>query len=72
MPTYQYRCEHCGQLCEFFQSINDSPKKICPACRRAALKKLIGPGAGVIFKGPGFYATDYRSKEYKEKAKKEK
>lgn len=72
MPTYQYLCENCGYEFEQFQSITARPLNKCPQCGKSKLKRLIGTGAGVIFKGPGFYETDYRSKSYKEAEKKEK
>ena len=65
MPTYDYRCENCGHELELFQSISESPKRKCPACSRLKLRRLIGTGAGIIFKGSGFYETDYRSKSWK-------
>jgi putative FmdB family regulatory protein len=68
MPTYDYECTQCGHVFEKFQSITDEPEKICPECG-GPVKRRIGTGAGIIFKGGGFYSTDYRSKEYKEKAK---
>src|SRR5881397_1405817 len=78
MPTYEYLCEKCKHQFEKFQSIKDKPLKVCPEdlCRlskwgKGKLKKLIGAGAGLIFKGSGFYTTDYRSEKYKEAAKKE-
>jgi putative FmdB family regulatory protein len=71
MPTYDYECRACGKTFEVFQSIAEAPKKKCPACGKAKLQRLIGPGAGFIFKGSGFYITDYRSADYKEKAKAE-
>jgi len=71
MPTYEYECEACGKSCEEFQGIKDPPLKVCPHCREPRLRRLVGVGAGFLFKGSGFYITDYRSKEYKEKAKKE-
>lgn len=78
MPTYEYRCEKCGQTFDAFQSMKDAPYKVCPkeACRQpewgqGSVKRLLGTGAGVIFKGSGFYTTDYRSQGYKEAAKKE-
>ena len=71
MPTYDYECRACGKSFEFFQSIAEAPKKKCPACGKQKLQRLIGPGAGFIFKGSGFYITDYRSSDYKEKAKAE-
>lgn len=72
MPTYEYECQKCGLVFEQFQSIKDEPLRKCvtPDCK-GKVKRLIGTGAGIIFKGSGFYETDYRSKEYKEKAKKE-
>ena len=72
MPTYQYRCQECGDTFEFLQSFSDSPKRKCPACGRHRLKKLISGGAGLIFKGSGFYITDYRSADYDKAAKADK
>lgn len=71
MPTYEYECQSCKQKLEVFQSMTAKHLKKCDKCG-GALRRLIGAGAGIIFKGSGFYATDYRSSEYKEKAKKEK
>ncbi len=71
MPTYEYECTKCGHRFERFQSMNDEPLKKCPECR-CKVKRLIGTGAGIIFKGSGFYQTDYRSKDYHEAAKKDK
>ena len=71
MPTYEYKCEACGHKYERFQSITAEPIKQCPACKKNKAKRLIGTGAGLIFKGSGFYITDYRSEGYKEKAKAE-
>ena len=71
MPTYDYECKACGKTLEVFQPISEAPKKKCPACGKSKLERLIGPGAGFIFKGSGFYITDYRSQDYKEKAKAE-
>ena len=71
MPTYEYECTSCGHKFECFQSIMDKPKKRCPKCRRK-VKRLISGGGGFLFRGNGFYTTDYRSKDYKEKAKAEK
>lgn len=72
MPTYEYRCRECGESFEFLQKFSDSPKRKCPACGRHRLKKLISGGAGFIFKGSGFYITDYRSPEYDKAAKADK
>jgi len=72
MPTYQYLCKNCGFEFEKFQSITARPLRKCPKCGKAHVKRLIGTGAGVIFKGSGFYQTDYRSEGYKEAEKKEK
>ena len=69
MPTYDYECGVCGHTCEVFQSVTDPRKRKCPECGKHGLKRLIGAGAGVIFKGAGFYQTDYRSDAYKAKAK---
>ncbi|UCE49391.1 MAG: zinc ribbon domain-containing protein [Phycisphaerales bacterium] len=71
MPTYDYECESCGYRFEQFQSITAKPTKKCPECGELKLQRLIGAGAGVIFKGSGFYQTDYRSESYKEAQKKE-
>ncbi len=62
MPTYEYACSKCGHHFEKFQSMRDEPLKKCPKCHKAALKRLIGGGAGLIFKGSGFYITDYKNK----------
>ncbi len=59
MPTYEYECQRCKNHFEIFQSITKKPLKTCPKCK-GKLKRLIGAGAGIIFKGSGFYATDYR------------
>jgi putative FmdB family regulatory protein len=72
MPTYEYKCSHCDHLMEVFQSITASPKKKCSECGKLKLQRLIGTGAGVIFKGTGFYETDYRSDSYKKAAESEK
>ena len=71
MPTYDYECADCGHKFEKFQSITAQPIKECPACGKKTAKRLIGIGAGVIFKGGGFYETDYRSDSYSKDAKKE-
>ncbi|MBI2516822.1 MAG: zinc ribbon domain-containing protein [Opitutae bacterium] len=62
MPTYEYACTKCGHELEAFQSMKDAPLKKCPACGRPALRRKIGSGAGLIFKGSGFYITDYKQK----------
>ncbi len=69
MPTYDYRCNACGHEFEEFQSITAPVMKKCPECNRLKLERLIGTGAAVMFKGGGFYETDYRSESYKEAAK---
>ena len=71
MPTYDYRCDACGHTFEEFQSFSEEPLKKCPACAKKKLVRLFGTGAGVIFKGAGFYQTDYRSESYKQAAKAE-
>ena len=71
MPTYAYVCGKCNHQFDAFQSITAKPLRECPACGQAALKRLIGTGAGIIFKGSGFYCTDYRSDSYKNAAKTE-
>jgi putative FmdB family regulatory protein len=78
MPTYEYACEKCGRNFEFFQSMKDKPLTVCPkeVCGgkrwgKGKVKRLLGTGAGLIFKGSGFYITDYRSDGYKAAAKKE-
>jgi putative FmdB family regulatory protein len=72
MPTYDYRCNACGHEFEEFQSIKADALKTCPKCQKEALERLIGPGAALIFKGSGFYLTDYRSEGYRKAAKAEK
>jgi len=71
MPTYDYKCQDCGYDFEKFQSINARKLTKCPRCG-GKVKRLIGTGAGIIFKGSGFYETDYRSKNYKDGKKREK
>jgi putative FmdB family regulatory protein len=70
MPTYEYECLKCGHRFELFQSITEEPRKRCPVCR-GKVRRLLGAGAGMIFKGSGFYSTDYRSSSYKDQKKKE-
>src|SRR5687767_13085140 len=72
MPTYDYRCNDCGHEFEEFQSIKADALKTCPKCQKETLERLIGPGAALIFKGSGFYLTDYRSEGYRKSAKAEK
>ena len=72
MPTYDYECEACGYKAEIFQGINDPVKKKCPECGKNKLKRLFGTGAAIVFKGSGFYQTDYRSEGYKKAAEADK
>jgi putative FmdB family regulatory protein len=62
MPTYDYVCPKCGHEFEQFQPMSDAPLKRCPKCKKLGLKRLVGAGAGLIFKGTGFYITDYKNK----------
>jgi putative FmdB family regulatory protein len=71
MPTYEYRCEACGHDFEQFQSITAAPIKKCPQCGKNKVKRLLGTGAGLIFKGSGFYITDYRPESYTKAARAE-
>ena len=68
MPTYDYVCDACGHKFELFQSINDPVQRKCPKCKKLKLRRLFGTGAAVMFKGSGFYQTDYRSDSYKKAA----
>lgn len=70
MPTYEYRCQDCGHQFDQFQRMSDDPLRECPVCQ-GVIKRLIGKGAGLIFKGSGFYQTDYRSQNYQREAAKE-
>jgi putative FmdB family regulatory protein len=72
MPTYDYECKSCEHTFELFQSINEPIKKKCPRCKRNSLRRLFGTGAALLFKGSGFYQTDYRSESYKKGAEAEK
>ncbi len=71
MPTYEYECGACGHRFEKYQSMTEKAIKKCPKCGKAKSERVISGGAGVLFKGSGFYQTDYRSKSYKESAKKD-
>lgn len=64
MPTYDYQCDACDHLFELYQGINDPKKRKCPECGKLKLRRLLGTGAAVVFKGSGFYQTDYRSESY--------
>lgn len=68
MPTYEYVCPKCQHAFETFQSMSDAPLTQCPKCKKRGLKRLIGGGAGLIFKGTGFYITDYKNKKTPEKS----
>jgi putative FmdB family regulatory protein len=65
MPTYDYECDGCGHRFELFHAISEEPKKKCPQCKKSRLRRLFGTGAALMFKGSGFYQTDYRSESYK-------
>jgi putative FmdB family regulatory protein len=69
MPTYDYVCDACGHSFDEFQSFKDEPLKKCPSCGKNKLRRLFGTGAAILFKGSGFYETDYRSESYKSAAK---
>ena len=68
MPTYDYVCDACGHKFELFQSMSDEVQRRCPKCKKLKLRRLFGTGAAVMFKGSGFYQTDYRSDSYKKAA----
>ncbi len=72
MPTYDYICDGCKHEFEAFESIKSQPQTDCPECKEPKLRRKIGPGAAILFKGSGFYQTDYRSESYKSAAKAEK
>jgi putative FmdB family regulatory protein len=72
MPTYDYVCDSCGHEFEEFQSISEPVLRKCPECKKQKLRRLFGTGAAVVFKGSGFYQTDYRSESYKSGAEKDK
>ncbi len=69
MPTYEYQCEACDHNFDEFQSMSEAPLTKCPQCKKPKLRRLFGTGAAVLFKGSGFYETDYRSESYKQAAK---
>ncbi len=68
MPTYDYECNECGHTFELFQTFSEPVKRKCPECGRLKLRRLFGTGAALLFKGSGFYQTDYRSESYKKAA----
>jgi putative FmdB family regulatory protein len=68
VPTYDYECDACGHTEEIFQGINDPILTKCPACKKKKYRRLFGAGAAIVFKGSGFYQTDYRSEGYKKAA----
>ena len=68
MPTYDYVCRNCDHKWELFQSIKANPVRKCPGCGKLKAKRVIGAGAGILFKGSGFYQTDYRSDAYRKAA----
>lgn len=72
MPTYDYQCDACGHTYELFQGINDPVVKKCPECGKNKLRRLFGTGAAIVFKGSGFYQTDYRSEGYRKAAEADK
>ncbi len=72
MPTYDYECDACSHNFELFQGINDPVQKKCPQCGKQKLRRLFGTGGAIVFKGSGFYQTDYRSDSYKKAAKADK
>ena len=72
MPTYDYHCDACGHDWELFQQMTADPVKKCPECGKRKARRLIGAGAGIVFKGGGFYETDYRSSSYKKGAEADK
>ena len=71
MPTYDYVCDACEHEFELFQSITEKNKRKCPECGRLKLRRLFGTGAAIVFKGSGFYQTDYRSESYRKGAEAE-
>lgn len=71
MPTYDFRCRACGHCFEAMQSMKDKPLEICPKCGKPEVERLISAGGGLLFKGSGFYITDYRKDSYKKDSKKD-
>jgi putative FmdB family regulatory protein len=71
MPTYEYQCDACEHNFDEFQSMSEEPLKKCPKCGKKKLRRVYGPGAAILFKGSGFYQTDYRSESYKSAARAE-
>ena len=69
MPTYEYQCDACEHNFDEFQSMSEEPLKKCPKCKKPKLRRVFGTGAAILFKGSGFYETDYRSESYKKAAK---
>ena len=69
MPTYEYHCDACEHNFDEFQSMSEEPLKKCPKCKKPKLRRVFGTGAAILFKGSGFYETDYRSDSYKQAAK---
>ena len=72
MPTYEYQCDACEHNFDEFQSFSDAPLKKCPKCKKMKLRRVFGAGVAIIFKGSGFYETDYRSDSYKKAAEADK
>ena len=71
MPTYDYICNDCNEMYEYFQSMSDGPLTKCPECKEDSLRRLISGGTGLIFKGSGYYLTDYKNKKDKDSNKKD-
>jgi putative FmdB family regulatory protein len=69
MPTYEYHCDACDHNFDEFQSMSEAPLKKCPQCKKSRLRRVFGTGAAILFRGSGFYETDYRSESYKQAAK---
>jgi putative FmdB family regulatory protein len=69
MPTYEYHCDACDHNFDEFQSMSEAPLKKCPQCKKPKLRRVFGTGAAILFRGSGFYETDYRSESYKQAAK---